>query len=114
MQLTRTTRVLMAAVAVLAIAACDDDPNAPVTTLTVACPASAGQGVNSPISLTFSGPIATSTATGGNVVVTNAETGLEIPGSLAVSGGNTIVFTPSSPLPFSTDIRVRVQNVLAD
>jgi hypothetical protein len=49
-----------------------------------------------------------------NVIVTNATTGVEIPGSLQLGpSGTQVVFTPSAPLPFGTALGIRVQNLLS-
>ena len=105
----RTTSVLVALA--LALTACDDDPNLPVESLTLeGCPVITD--VNAPITLAFSVPLAPTTVSPGNVVVTDAETGFEVPGTLQLGGdGQTITFTPSSPLPFAQELRVRVHNI---
>lgn len=105
----RTTSVLVALA--LAVAACDDDPNEPVEALSLnACPVIAD--VNAPIELAFNVPVAPSTVTGGNIVVTDALTGFEIPGSIQLAAdGRSVAFTPSSPLPFATAVRLRVHNL---
>ena len=102
--------VLLAAAS---LAACDDDPNAPIVDFRVSgCPVAPLGAVN-PIRIAFTGPVAPGTATGGNVVVSNAATGLEIPGALSLDPAtNTIVFTPSERLPYGERVRVRVQNIL--
>ncbi|HKO15994.1 MAG TPA: hypothetical protein VJU87_07125 [Gemmatimonadaceae bacterium] len=51
----------------------------------------------------------------GNVVVSDAATGIELPGALRLnntSTGSTIDFTPTAALPFSTHLRIRLQNLL--
>ena len=104
---------LFAAVALCVTAACDKDPSNPAQSFRVAaCPASAG--VNDALTLTFTGgqPLA-GTITGQNVVVSNAVTGVELPGSLSSNSSGGVVFTPAQPLPFGTRIRVRVQNIRA-
>lgn len=106
---------MFALAALAALAACDDDPNSPQERLTLnACPTGA-QDVNAPITLDFSVPLLASTVAPGNVVVTDAATGLEIPGSLGVDPGtpNRVRFTPSSPFRYSQEVRVRVQNLLS-
>jgi Big-like domain-containing protein len=102
------------AVATLFVAACDDDPSNPAVNFALTgCP-SGPQPVNANITLNFTQPVASATVTAGNVVVTNAITGLEVPGTLALStDGTTITFRPSSPLPFQTQLRIRVQNLLS-
>ena len=109
-------RFVPAMLVLAALAACDDDPTMPVANLAVSCPA-APLSVNAPISLSFSGRVAPGSITGANIVVTNAETGAEIPGSLTLTntGTNaTVAFDPSAALPFGTNVRIRVQNVLSD
>ena len=105
---------LFAAFAFLAVTACDKDPSNPDPRFRVAgCPSSAG--VNDALTLTFSGgqPLS-GTITGQNVVVSNAVTGVELPGSLSSNSSGGIVFTPAQPLPFGTRVRVRVQNIRAE
>lgn len=106
---------VIALVALAALTACDDDPNSPQERLTLtACPTGA-QDVNSPVTLDFSVPLLPSSVAAGNVVVTDALTGLEIPGSLSVdpSAPNRVRFTPSSPFRFSQDVRIRIQRLLS-
>src|SRR5687768_1727209 len=105
---------LTATATVLAVAACDDDPTAPAENFNFAgCPTGTLD-VNAPIALNFTSGVLPSTVTGANVVVTNANTGFEVPGSLALSaGGNQVIFTPSSPLPFGTALSIRVQNIVS-
>lgn len=107
--------VVLSSLAVVTAAgiACDDDP-AGVTRefALLACPAGV-LGVNSPIELQFSENVLGSTVTGGNIVVTDVETGTEVPGSLVVGAqANTVRFVPSDPLPFQRDLRLRIQNLL--
>lgn len=104
--------LLLGALVVAAVAACDDDPNAPNTVFNVACPTGTLD-VNNPITLAFTGAVAPSTVTPANVIVTDAATGFEFPGSLTLTAnGRSVVFSPSSPLPFGTTVSIRVQNVL--
>lgn len=110
------------ALGLLGVAAgCDKDPARPTDILALqACPTGAGGriDVNAPIAFTFSTPVRASTVTAGNFVFSNAQTGVEIPGNVAVStadaSGRTVLFTPSSPFGFDQSVRVRVQNVLAN
>ena len=98
------------------LAACDDDPTMPVANLSVACPA-APLNVNAPISLSFTQRVAPGSITGANIVVSDAKSGAEIPGALVLNNtatGATVQFSPSSALPFGTQVRIRVQNVLSD
>jgi photosystem II stability/assembly factor-like uncharacterized protein len=100
--------------ALLALSACDDDPNEPRLALDITGCLAAGVllDVNAPVSFSFTQPVAASTVTGGNVVVSDAETGFEIPGALALGpDGTTITFTPSSILPFDQRLRFRFQNL---
>ena len=100
----------------LAAAACDKDPTQPGGALAlVQCPAGA-LGVNSPITLDFTENLTPSSVTGANVLVTDAITGFEIPGSVRLATGNPkqVIFTPSVQLPFDRGIRVRVQNLLPE
>ena len=106
-------RVLVAALFLAAaITACDKDPNGVDTVFALnACP-TAGADVNSPLVFNFSGAVLPSTVTPANIVVSDAVTGLELPGSVALqASGNSVVFTPSAPLPFDTIVRVRIQNL---
>ena len=102
--------LLLAACALVTLAACDDDPARPNVAFAVSCPATAND-VNAPLQFTFTQPIDPSTVLGSNIVVTDAATGFEIPGSVAATG-NTVTFTASAPLPFDTTVAVRFQNLL--
>ncbi len=103
----------MAAV-MAAASACDKDTTAPAVNFRrLDCP-SGRLGINAPIAIGFSGRVATATIAPGNVVISNALTGVEIPGSLssnAARGGDTIFFAPATALPFDTPVRIRVQNI---
>jgi hypothetical protein len=113
--LTRFSTLLAAAAFCAAVSSCDKDPTQPTEVLAlVACPTGL-QLVNSPITLAFTQPLSPASVTSGNVVVTDAATGFEIPGSvrLAPNDARQVVFTPSEPLPFDTAVRVRVQNLLS-
>lgn len=103
-----------AVLATVTIAACDDDPASPSVSFNFAgCPAG-DLAVNASIPLNFTQPVRPSTISPANVIVTNAQTGLEIPGSLALGANDTRVsFSPSSPLPFGTILAIRVQNILS-
>jgi hypothetical protein len=109
----KRTLALSALLALGGLAACDKDPSAPVISFSLtACPAG-DLAVNSPINLDFTSAILPSTVSSGNVVITDATTGIEIPGSIALaSSGSRVVFTPSSTLPFGTVLGIRVQNLL--
>jgi hypothetical protein len=101
--------------ACLAAAACDKDPTQPTASLAlVSCPAGL-LGVNAPIALSFTQPLSPSSVSGANVVVTDAITGFEIPGSVRLAAGDAkqVIFTPSEQLAYNTAVRVRVQNLLS-
>lgn len=105
-------RLICAAMLAAAVAACDKDPAAPTASLLLTCPAGP-LSVNNSIALPLNIPVQPSTVAGGNVVVTNATTGVEVPGSLSLSpNGRTISFRPASPLPFNTVLAIRAQNIL--
>ena len=101
-------------IATLLVSACDDDPSNPAVNFTLTgCPTGLQQ-VNNNIALTFTQPVAPNTVTSGNVVVTSGVTGLELPGTLSLSpDGTTITYHPTEPLPFETQLRIRVQNLLS-
>ena len=108
----RCLRLVGALTALGAVSACDNDPDALSPAFNVSCP-TALQGVNAPIEFTFSGEVDPSTIAASNIVVSDAATGIELPGSLARAGtGSTVRFTASDPLPFDTLITVRFQNIL--
>jgi hypothetical protein len=110
----RSVSLILLAGAVLGVVACGDDPVIPSEPFEFAgCPA--GRiAVDAPISLSFNNPAAVNTVVPGNVVVSNAVTGLELPGTLSLSSdGRTIVYTPSANLPFDTRVRIRIQNLLS-
>lgn len=114
--LSRTATLMAATLACVAAASCDKDPNQPTAALAlVACP-SGVLGVNAPINLSFTQPLSASSVTSGNVVVTNAVTGFEIPGTVrrGATDARQVVFTPSEQLAFDTPIRIRVQNLLSE
>lgn len=106
-------RVMTLGAVALAISACDKDPSAPSTPLTlIACP-TGDLAVNAPVNLNFSAPVRPSTVSPANIVVTNATTGIEIPGGLTLQpNGTQVRFTPSAPLPFGTVLGIRVQNLV--
>lgn len=113
--MTTKRLVTLAALVAAGIVACDKDPSAPnlaAFSLT-ACP-TGNLPANAPITLNFTQPVSPSTLSGANFIVTNAATGFEIPGGLALSSNGTqIVFTPSAPLPFGETLSIRVQNLLS-
>jgi hypothetical protein len=102
--------LLLAASALVALAACDDDPARPNVRFDVTCPTTASD-VNAPLQFNFTAPVDPSTVVGSNVVVSDAATGFEVPGSLSTNG-QTVTFTASAPLPFDTVLAVRLQNLL--
>lgn len=109
-----STAVALAAACTVAVS-CDKDPTQPTAVLSlVQCPAGVLL-VNAPITLNFSQNLAPATITSANVVVTDAATGFEIPGSVRIGATDPkqVVFTPSEPLPFDEAVRIRVQNILS-
>lgn len=112
----RIVRRLHATVVVTALAfaaACDDDPNDPNPDFSVTCPTQ-NVGVDQPIVFNLNGQVAPASVVQGNVVVSNAVTGVEIPGALSFTsapGQSSVTFTPGEQLAFQTTFRVRVQNL---
>lgn len=107
--------ITLASMSVAVLAGCDKDPTQPTAALSlVGCPTGVLL-VNAPINLTFTQDLLPAAVTSANVIVTDATTGFEIPGSVQLAGANKkqVVFTPSSPLPFDERVRVRVQNLLS-
>lgn len=105
----------LAALVAAGMTACDKDPSAPnlAAFSLAACP-TGNLPANAPITLNFTQAVSPATVSGANVIVTNATTGFEIPGGLALAGnGQQIVFTPSAPLPFGETLSIRVQNLLS-
>lgn len=94
----------------LLFAACDKDNNVAPLSFTVTCP-TGSLDVNAPIRLNFSAPVNPTSVSLASIVVTDS-TGLPVPGSVSVNG-STVQFVPSAPLPFGANLRLRVQNVLA-
>jgi hypothetical protein len=108
-------RAFCAAVVVLTVTACDDDPNAPGTgalDLTIITPDTIGR--QEAIRVVFNRPVSPQTAVDpANFVVTNLCNGLRVEGSVRLSGsGDTLTFTPGTALPFLTELGVRIQNIL--
>ena len=94
--------------------ACDDDPTSSLVPFPTASLAGVPDtiGVGESIRVVFSDSISAATALdAANFVVTNMCTGLRIPGALRLAG-DTLIFDPSSDLPFLTPIGVRIQNLL--
>lgn len=100
--------------ALVAVGACDDDPTEPaaadltgdfsITPDTL--------GVQEAIRVVFNRSIEGATALDpANFVVTNLCDSLRVPGAVRLSG-DTLIFSPSQPLPFLTLLSVRVQNIL--
>ncbi len=110
--MNRAPHLALAAVLCAGIAACDDDPTRPVELLTVTCPAVTD--VNAAVPLVFSVPVLPSTISPANIVVSDAATGLEIPGSITLdASGTTATFSANAPFAFSQTVRIRVQNLLS-
>jgi len=110
---SRLSTLVAAAAVSVAVMSCDKDPTQPTAPLAlVQCPTGPLL-VNSPITLSFTQPLSPGSVTSGNVVVTDAATGFEIPGAVRLAAGNPaqVVFTPSDQLPFDKALRVRVQNL---
>ena len=111
----RRLALLAFALAGFSFAACDDDPSSvpddfPEASLD-AIPDTLG--VQEAIKVVFSDSILAATALDpANFVVTNLCNGLRILGSVRLNG-DTLTFTPSSPLPFLTQLGVRIQNLLS-
>lgn len=111
----RTGTSTLLVVGVLAgLLACDNVATRPLDKLQLtACPTGT-QDVNAPIALTFTTPLLRSSVSLGNIVVSDAATGVEIPGSVVLDANGTGVrFTPSAPLPFGHRLRIRIQNLLS-
>jgi photosystem II stability/assembly factor-like uncharacterized protein len=106
--------LLPCALAGFYFAACDDDPSAPLGDFPghslAAVPDTLG--VQQAIKVVFADSLLAATALDpANFVVTNLCTGLRIAGAVRLSG-DTLIFTPSQPLPFLTLLGVRIQNLL--
>ena len=102
----------------LGLAACDKDPSAADDTPLVASVGATSSndtiiGLQEPIRVVFSDSVDARTALDPeNFIVIDRCTGLRVPGALRLTGGDTVVFTPSSALPYLTPLDVRIQNVL--
>lgn len=106
-------RIVVALLCGVGLVACDDDPNSPSEEFEfLGCPVGR-QSVNAPLVLQFSAPVNPATVTAGNLVVSTAATGLEVPGSIAIdpTDSTRVTFTPSQALRFDETLRVRVQNL---
>lgn len=106
-------RWLTAACVTLALGACDKDPSEPTERLALVGGCPTATDVNAPLVLNFTVPLNAATVAPGAIVVSSANTGLEIPGSIVQDASNPsrVIFTPSSPLGFSERVRVRIQNL---
>jgi photosystem II stability/assembly factor-like uncharacterized protein len=98
---------------VLGALACDDDPASPdIERLTAVGPDDAIIGRQSPIRVAFNrGLDPRSALDPSNFIVINQCNGLRVPGSLRLAG-DTVIFSPSTALPFLVPLSIRVQNVL--
>ena len=103
---------LVALAATVLLSACESSSQPQLDFQLTACP-TGQQAVNGNIVLTFTEPVLLTTVNDGNIAVTNAGTGFQLPGTLSLSAdGKTITFRPSDQLPFETKLRIRVQNLL--
>ena len=105
-----------AAMLVALVAACDDDPNQPAEVLALreGCPAGPLD-VNEPIHLGFTVPLSEGTLNSSAIIVSDANTGIEIPGALQLAAnGRDVTFVPSSALPYDVPLRIRVQNLRSE
>ena len=103
----------IALAAVLLTAACDDDPTAPTTESLVPqilVPDTVGN--QEALRVVFPRAIDPRSALDpANFVVINVCNGLRVPGALRLAG-DTLIFSPSTRLPFLTPLAVRIQNIL--
>jgi photosystem II stability/assembly factor-like uncharacterized protein len=103
-----------------AFGACDDDPSGPETIFPDASLDAIPDtlGIQQAIRVVFDGLLDPGTALDrANFVVTNLCTGLAVPGALRLGRDeagqrDTLIFTPSQPLPYLSLIGVRIQNLL--
>ena len=101
----------------VSLAACDKDPSgsAPqALTLTILPPALGDTilGRQEPIKVLFSSNVDQRSALDPeNFIVTDRCTGLRVAGALRLAG-DTLIFSPSSSLPFLTPLDIRIQNIL--
>jgi photosystem II stability/assembly factor-like uncharacterized protein len=107
--------VAAAMMATFCLGGCDKDPTVPTFNSLHPQLAIVGDSIiprEGSIRVVFGVPVNQQTALDpGDFVVTNICTGLPVPGSLRFVG-DTLVFTPSSALPFLTGLSVRIQGVL--
>ena len=111
---TRARGIWMAvALAAVVALACDKDPNQPdVDALVPRLLSDSVIPIQGSIRVFFNVPINRESALDpSNFVVTNACNGLQVPGSVRLSG-DTLIFSPSEALPFLTALSIRVQGVL--
>lgn len=106
----------MSVTAVLAFVgavACDDDPNSPsVSDLTPDILVADTIGGQEALRVVFPRAVDPKTALDpANFIVTNLCSGLRVPGALRLVG-DTLVFSPSTRLPFLTPLAIRIQNIL--
>lgn len=111
--LCRVTSAFAVLAAALSLGACDDDPTQPPRVFPEATFANEDTiGRQEAIRVVFSDSISAATALDpANFIVINLCTGLRVAGSLRLAG-DTLIFSPSQPLPFLTPISIRVQNLL--
>lgn len=107
--------VLCALAAAIVVVACDDDPSEPE--LGILDPQFVSPdsviGRQEAIRIAFGDSLDARTALDPqNFVVTDRCTGLRVPGSLRLRGGDTLEFTPSRALQFLTPLDIRIQNIL--
>lgn len=114
----RALRFALASVALgVTFAACDKDPSgsAPQPLTLTVLPPSLGDtiiGRQEPIKVLFSSNVDPRSALDPeNFIVTDRCTGLRVSGALRLAG-DTLIFSPSSSLPFLTPLDIRIQNIL--
>ena len=105
-----SSTILFAAVL---MAGCDDDPTAPeVLPLVPSILVPDTIGNQEALRVVFPRAIDSRSALDpANFVVTNLCSGLRVPGAIRLAG-DTLIFSPSTRLPFLTPLAVRIQNVL--
>lgn len=114
----RALRFALAGVALgVSLAACDKDPSgaAPQALRVTVLPPALGDtiiGRQEPIRILFSSNVdARSALDPENFVVIDRCSGLRVAGALRLAG-DTLIFSPSSSLPFLTPLDIRIQNIL--
>ncbi len=105
-------RLASALLVFTALVACDDDPTGSVDNPPVGTPTGAATiSRQGDIRVVFPGGINPASALDqANFVVINSCNGLRVPGALRLAG-DTVIFTPSTTLPFLTPLSIRVQNI---